>query len=266
MRGSDQMPNARQDCTRPRGWPRGGGPRGRRAHQRRLDWDLPLLGMPARRLRGQRPDRGRTPGQPDGGLGELPDDRRRDRPPRRDPGRADRASSRSVAAGSDRYPRRTSCSSTWSPTPGSRCSPGSPSPRSDARRARAGPTGSSTCSSSASSSLALAINFALIAGYTCYVERTSFRPRSGGPSSRSCRPSSLGAARGRASSAPYVQVGTAAMALFGVVILIFQYLVGALLVSQQRADELELRAQPARRLPGRAALARCCARSTSATG
>ena len=33
------------------------------------------------------------------------------------------------------------------------------------------------------------------------------------------------------------------MALFGAVILIFQYLVGALLVSQERADELELRAR-----------------------
>ena len=33
----------------------------------------------------------------------------------------------------------------------------------------------------------------------------------------------------------------------------FQYLIGALLVSQQRADELELRGQAARRLPGRAA-------------
>src|SRR6185436_4008086 len=41
----------------------------------------------------------------------------------------------------------------------------------------------------------------------------------------------------------YVELGIAAMALFAAVILIFQYLVGALLVSQERADELELRAR-----------------------
>ena len=40
-----------------------------------------------------------------------------------------------------------------------------------------------------------------------------------------------------------MQAGTAAVALLGVIILIFQYLVGALLVSQERADELELRAR-----------------------
>ena len=40
-----------------------------------------------------------------------------------------------------------------------------------------------------------------------------------------------------------MQAGTAAVALLSVLILIFQYLVGALLVSQDRADELELRAR-----------------------
>lgn len=39
----------------------------------------------------------------------------------------------------------------------------------------------------------------------------------------------------------YVQVGIAAVALFGVVLITFQYLLGALLVSQQRAVELEKR-------------------------
>ena len=41
----------------------------------------------------------------------------------------------------------------------------------------------------------------------------------------------------------YVDVGLPALALFGVVLLIFQYLLGALLLSQQRGDELELRAR-----------------------
>ena len=39
----------------------------------------------------------------------------------------------------------------------------------------------------------------------------------------------------------YAQVGIAAVALFGVVLITFQYLLGALLVSQQRAVELEKR-------------------------
>ena len=41
----------------------------------------------------------------------------------------------------------------------------------------------------------------------------------------------------------YVQVGLAGVALFGVVLVTFQYLLGALLVSQQRAAELELRSK-----------------------
>ena len=41
----------------------------------------------------------------------------------------------------------------------------------------------------------------------------------------------------------YVELGTEAVALLGVLVLVFQYLVGALLVSQERADELELRAR-----------------------
>src|SRR5690606_20905088 len=40
----------------------------------------------------------------------------------------------------------------------------------------------------------------------------------------------------------YFEIGTVAIALFGVVLLIFQYLLGALLISQERAKELELRA------------------------
>jgi putative nucleotidyltransferase with HDIG domain len=41
----------------------------------------------------------------------------------------------------------------------------------------------------------------------------------------------------------YVQVGTETILLLGMLVLVFQYLVGALLVSQERADELELRAR-----------------------
>ena len=41
----------------------------------------------------------------------------------------------------------------------------------------------------------------------------------------------------------YVEVGVKAVALFGLVLVIFQYLIGALLLSQQRSDELEIRAR-----------------------
>jgi putative nucleotidyltransferase with HDIG domain len=91
--------------------------------------------------------------------------------------------------------------------------------------------------------LALVIDFVLIASYLSYVEATSF-------SSRVRRafvpllPSELASALLAVGIAYlYVQIGLAAVALFGVVILTFQYLMGALLLSQQRADELELRAK-----------------------
>ncbi len=91
--------------------------------------------------------------------------------------------------------------------------------------------------------VALAINFALVAGYSCYLERSRF-------SAKVRRalvpilPSELATALLAVGIAyVYVQVGLAAMFLFGVVLLTFQYLIGALLVSQQRGDELELRAK-----------------------
>jgi putative nucleotidyltransferase with HDIG domain len=91
--------------------------------------------------------------------------------------------------------------------------------------------------------LALAIDFALIAGYTCYVERSSFANKV-----RSALvpilPSELASALLTVAIAgAYVGLGIGALAMFGGVILVFQYLVGALLVSQERAEELELRAR-----------------------
>ncbi len=41
----------------------------------------------------------------------------------------------------------------------------------------------------------------------------------------------------------YVRVGLASLALFAIALLVLQYLIGALLLSQQRGDELELRAR-----------------------
>jgi putative nucleotidyltransferase with HDIG domain len=41
----------------------------------------------------------------------------------------------------------------------------------------------------------------------------------------------------------YVQIGLAGVAMFGIVLITFQYLLGALLISQQRAEELERRSK-----------------------
>lgn len=89
--------------------------------------------------------------------------------------------------------------------------------------------------------LSLAINFGLVATYVRYVEgtpvltqiRTALIP---------LLPSELMAALMAVGVAfLYAQVGIAGVALFGVVLITFQYLLGALLVSQHRAEELEKR-------------------------
>jgi putative nucleotidyltransferase with HDIG domain len=91
--------------------------------------------------------------------------------------------------------------------------------------------------------LALAINFAIVAGYTSYEERSSFatKVRRG---LLPVLPSELASALLTVGVVfAYVEVGTEGVALFGIFVLVFQYLVGALLLSQERADELELRAK-----------------------
>ena len=91
--------------------------------------------------------------------------------------------------------------------------------------------------------VALAINFSMIAADACYLERSSFvvKVRS---ALFPLLPSELMAALMTVGVAYlYVQVGLAGVALFGVVLVTFQYLLGALLVSQQRAEELELRSK-----------------------
>jgi putative nucleotidyltransferase with HDIG domain len=89
----------------------------------------------------------------------------------------------------------------------------------------------------------LGVNFALIAGYSCYLEGSRFldKVRRGLvpilPSELASALLAVGIARA------YVDIGLPALALFGVVLLTFQYLLGALLLSQQRGDELALRAK-----------------------
>jgi putative nucleotidyltransferase with HDIG domain len=87
---------------------------------------------------------------------------------------------------------------------------------------------------------ALAINFVMIAGYGCYVERSTFR------SKLAVLPPVLPSEFASAMLAVavafiYHLIGIAAIALFGIVLVTFQYLLGQLLLSQQRARELEMR-------------------------
>ena len=90
---------------------------------------------------------------------------------------------------------------------------------------------------------ALALDFLAIAGYSSYVERS----RLGIKFRRALLPllpSELASALLALGGAyAYIQLGTAAILLFGLVLITFQYLIGALLLSQERADELELRAK-----------------------
>jgi putative nucleotidyltransferase with HDIG domain len=88
---------------------------------------------------------------------------------------------------------------------------------------------------------ALAINFTMIAGDACYLERSSFISKV-----RNVMipllPSELAAALMAVGVAfIYHQIGLAGVALFGIVLITFQYLLGALLKSEDRAQELEVR-------------------------
>jgi putative nucleotidyltransferase with HDIG domain len=90
---------------------------------------------------------------------------------------------------------------------------------------------------------ALAMNFTMIALDACYLERSSFIEKVRKvmfpllPSELAAALMSVGVAF------IYIQIGLAGVALFGIVLLTFQYLLGALLKSQDRARELEVRSK-----------------------
>ncbi len=91
--------------------------------------------------------------------------------------------------------------------------------------------------------LALAINFTMTISYVCYLERATFISKVK-TALFPLLPSELMASlMALAVAFLYVQVGLVGVALFGVVLVTFQYLLGALLVSQQRAEELERRSK-----------------------
>jgi putative nucleotidyltransferase with HDIG domain len=89
--------------------------------------------------------------------------------------------------------------------------------------------------------VAIVVNFLIVGSYSSYVNRSSLATearRALWP----VLPSELaGAILAVGVSFAYVEAGIEAVVLIAVVILVFQYLVGALLQSQDRADELELR-------------------------
>jgi putative nucleotidyltransferase with HDIG domain len=90
--------------------------------------------------------------------------------------------------------------------------------------------------------VSLALNFVFTAGYRAYVERASFS------SQLAVLPPVLPSEFASAMLAVavafiYHVIGISAIALFGVVLVTFQYLLGQLLLSQQRARELELRSK-----------------------
>jgi putative nucleotidyltransferase with HDIG domain len=86
---------------------------------------------------------------------------------------------------------------------------------------------------------AMILNFTMIAGYGSYVERSSFWEKVRA-AFMPVLPSELAAALMAVGVAfIFHQVGIAAVALFGVVLITFQHLLGQLLLSEQRAEELE---------------------------
>lgn len=90
--------------------------------------------------------------------------------------------------------------------------------------------------------VSLALNFVLTAGYRAYIERVGF-----GSQLRvlpPVLPSEFASAMLAVAVAfIYHVIGISAIALFGVVLVTFQYLLGQLLLSQQRARELEVRSK-----------------------
>ena len=85
------------------------------------------------------------------------------------------------------------------------------------------------------------MNLAMIGGYTSYVERSPLIPKIV-TGMIPLLPSELAAGLMAVGVAfIYTQIGLAGVALFGIVLITFQYLLGALIESQERARELDVR-------------------------
>src|SRR5690606_35783014 len=85
--------------------------------------------------------------------------------------------------------------------------------------------------------------FTMIAAYTAYVERSSFLTRLRTAFVPIIPTEAVSALLTLGIAFAYHQVGVAAVALFGIVLVTFQTLLRELLISQERASELEVRAK-----------------------
>jgi putative nucleotidyltransferase with HDIG domain len=88
--------------------------------------------------------------------------------------------------------------------------------------------------------LALAINFSTIASFSCYLEGSRFSTKVRRVLMPVLPSELVSALLVVGFTLMYFEAGVAAIALLGVALTVFQYLSGALLISQQRGDELEL--------------------------
>ena len=89
--------------------------------------------------------------------------------------------------------------------------------------------------------LSLLINFTMIAGYACYEERSSFVAKTAKVLFPVFASEIAAASMAVGVAFLYDRIGIAAIALFGIVLFTFQYLLGQLRVSERRAEELERR-------------------------
>ena len=89
--------------------------------------------------------------------------------------------------------------------------------------------------------LSLLINFTLIAGYTCYEERSSFLAKAAKLLFPVFASELTAASMAVGVAFLYHRIGIAAILLFGIVLFTYQYLLGQLRVSERRAEELERR-------------------------
>ncbi len=89
--------------------------------------------------------------------------------------------------------------------------------------------------------VALAINFAFIAGYSCYLEGSSMLMQVRKVLNPGLAAELFAALLAMGVAYLYQRVGLAAIALFGIVLFTFQYMLGQLLLSEQRAETLQTR-------------------------
>jgi diguanylate cyclase (GGDEF)-like protein len=86
--------------------------------------------------------------------------------------------------------------------------------------------------------VALAINFLMVAGYQCRIDGSSLAEKTREALAPVLAAELFSALLTMAAVYVAVSLGTVGIALFGLVLLVFQYLVGELLVSKHRSDEL----------------------------